>query len=82
MMNPKKVHDKLEALEARMRQLSSTNKQLIEALMDSKKAIESLTNDALGIAETGDGTRWYVRDELLSQIKTALRDDNESTQSV
>ena len=73
-MNPKEVHDKLEALEARMRQLSSTNKQLIDALVDSKKAIESLTNDALGIAETGDGTRWYVRDELLSQVKTALRD--------
>ena len=37
MMNPKKVHDKLEALEARMRQLSSTNKQLIEALMTALK---------------------------------------------
>ena len=32
-MNPKEVHDKLEALEARMRQLSSTNKQLIDALV-------------------------------------------------
>ena len=53
---------------------TKTYAQLIDALMDSKKAIESLTNDALGIAETGDGTRWYVRDELLSQIKTALRD--------
>ena len=63
-----------EALENYTEHLESTNKQLIEALVDSKKAIESLPSNALGIAGTGEGTRWYVRDELLSQIKTALRD--------
>ena len=52
----------------------SERQQLIEALVDSKKAIESLPNDALGIAELSQGIVWYNRDELLDQIKTALRD--------
>ena len=73
-MNPKEVYDKVASLEDRIRHLESERKQLIEALVDSKKAIESLPNDALGIAELSQGIVWYNRDELLDQIKTALRD--------
>ena len=57
-----------------IQQLESERQQLIEALVYSKKAIESLPNDALGIAELSQGIVWYNRDELLDQIKTALRD--------
>ena len=67
------THDETPENEANAKAIAAVP-QLIEALVDSKKAIESLPSDALGIAGTGDGTRWYVRDELLSQIKTALRD--------
>ena len=71
MMNPKEVHDKLEALEARMRQLSSTNKQLIDALIVSRKQIigvcehnERLNNGLKSVADRQD----------LEQVETALRD--------
>ena len=64
MMNPKEVHDKLEALEARMRQLSSTNQQLIDALEFAyAKLGEAMEYDSV-IADRSD----------LDLVKTALRD--------
>ena len=53
--------------------IESTNKQLIDALIEAQKAIEALPENALGIAELSQGIVWYNRDELLQQIKTALR---------
>ena len=47
--------------------------KLIDALMEAQKAIETLPENALGIAELSQGIVWYNRDELLQQIKTALR---------
>ena len=57
-----------------LHKVKSERQQLIEALVDSKKAIESMPNDVLGIAELSQGIVWYVRDDVLDQIKTALRD--------
>ena len=63
-MNPKEVHDKLEALEARMRQLSSTNQQLIDALEFAyAKLGEAMEYDSV-IVDRSD----------LDLVKTALRD--------
>ena len=62
MMNPKEVHDKLEALEARMRQLSSTNKQLIHALVEVQES--HVMSDGLTL----------ISDQTKDKIKTALRD--------
>ena len=64
-MNPKEVHDKLEALEARMRQLSSTNKQLIGALVEVQES--QVMSDGLTL----------ISDQTKDQIKTALRDAGE-----
>ena len=54
--------------------LSEVINPLMDALVDAKKAIEYLPEDALGIATTSDGsTNYYVVDELLHHIKQALR---------
>ena len=66
-MNPKEVHDKLEALETRMRQLSSTNKQLVDALKFAyTKLGEAMEYDSV-IVDRSD----------LDLVKTALRDAGE-----
>ena len=58
----------------KIQQLEATNKQLIDALVEAKKAIEYVPEDALGIATTSDGsTNYYVVDELLHHIKQSLR---------
>ena len=64
----------LSDIEKEYDSLIAERQQLIEALVDSKKAIESMPNDVLGIAELSQGIVWYVRDDVLDQIKTALRD--------
>ena len=63
MMNPREVHDKLEALETRMRQLESERQQLIEALMGVHKIF-------------GDEYKYDSshRGAIMAKIKTALRD--------
>jgi len=65
MMNPKEVHDKLEALEARMRQLSSTNKQLIDALVEVQES-QVMSNGLM-----------FISNQTKDKIKTALRDAGE-----
>ena len=63
----------VQELTEKIEQLESDRQQLIYALVDAKKAIEYLPEDALGIATTSDGsTNYYIVDELLHQIKTAL----------
>ena len=55
--------------------LSEVINPLIDALVEAQKVLETTAEDALGIATTSDGsTNYYVVDELLHHIKTALRD--------
>lgn len=45
--------------------------EMIDALMDAKKAIESLSKEDLGKAHNNK-YEWYVRDELLDKVNNAL----------
>jgi len=74
MMNPKEVHDKLEALETRMRQFESERQQLIEALVEAQTWLKTLPKEQFGTYGEDLGTKLWVRDDILQQIKTALRD--------
>lgn len=56
--------------------------QLEAVLREARKAIQSLKPDALGIAHSLTGTQtyttnWYVRDELIATINTALQETAE-----
>ena len=62
MINPREVHDKLEALETRMRHLESTNKQLIDALVKVQES--QVMSNGLTL----------ISDQTKAKLKTALRD--------
>ena len=75
MKKPEEVHDELEALEARMRYLSSTNKQLIDALVEAHEAIKCWLD--MNECDCEDGVHICGRPKRrrqLDKIKTALRD--------
>lgn len=48
------------------------------ALTEARKAIASLEPDALGIGTDGNRNNWYLRDELLAQVDSALEAWNET----
>lgn len=48
--------------------------QLQRQLADAVKANESLPEDALGVGGDGNGTHWYLRDELLHNLRAAIRE--------
>jgi hypothetical protein len=65
-MSPEEVEAKYNALEA-------LNAELLEALRESRSAIESLPQDALGEGRDKDGRTWALRDELIDKMNKAIK---------
>ena len=47
-------------------------KRLVKLLRKCETALNSLPSDALGTGGKPDSTRWYLRGELLSEIREVL----------
>ena len=57
----------------KIQQLEATNKQLIDALMEAQTWLKTLPKEKFGTYGEDQGTKLWVRDDILHQIKTALR---------
>ena len=59
---------------AEIEKLRAERDDVVEALVEARKAISSLDEGALGYASTaGDVQPWPLRDELLAHIEAALK---------
>ena len=76
-MNPKAVYDKVASLEDRVRQLESGRQEMIDALIEAQTWLKTLPKEQFGTYGEDQGTKLWVRDDVLQQIKTALRNVEE-----
>jgi len=68
----------IEHLSSRVKHLESERREMIDALREAQTWLKTLPKEQFGTYGEDMGTKLWVRDDVLQQIKQALRNAGET----